>query len=331
MANSESQKSKLLHIASYLHNNSDENHYVTTSDIINMLAELGIKAERKSIYSDIEILKNFGMDINIIRGRNGGFNLITKTFELAELKLLVDIIQSSKFITQKKSYQLIKKLGTLASSYERRELKRNVFISNRIKNENESIYYSTDIIYKAINENKQIEFLYFNYGPDKQRKYHNNRQPIKATPLGLHYDSEKYYLIAHDTNAKKIKHYRVDKMCNVELSKLKCENSEYLKQFDIVAYVNSTIKMFSGVPEQVLLKCHENCIGAVIDRFGKKTMFIPWENNEYTVTVDVALTPTFYSWIFTFGSKIQILAPSHAVSEYRHQLAEALSVIRDTE
>ncbi len=324
MAKSEAQKLKLVKIAQFLLEKTDETHCVSTVDIIEMLENNGISAERKSIYSDIEALNNIGMDINVTKGRNGGFNVLSREFELTELKLLVDAIQSSRFITQKKSLELIKKLGTLVSIYDRQELGREVYIFNRIKNENESIYYSTDNIYKAIHDDKMITFLYYNYGADKRRKYHNGGAPIKVSPFALQYDSEKYYMIAYDSYAGKIKHYRVDKMDKVEIVNESRDGKAYFKKFDVAEYSNATIKMFSGKVCDVTLKSPESFAGAIIDKFGKKVKFIPQRDGEYLVTVNVALTPTLYSWIFTFGGDIKIVAPEKAVIEYKEQLKKAL-------
>lgn len=324
MANSEKQKKKLLYIAQYINEYSDENHTVTTNELVDMLEKHDIPAERKSIYNDISILKEFGMDIAISRGRNGGFTMLSRPFQLAELKLLVDAVQSSRFITGKKSFSLIEKLGSLTSVYERQELNRNVFITNRIKSENESIYYSTDIIYNAIAKNRRIEFLYFNYGPDKRRHYHNEKKPIRVSPFGLQFDSEKYYMIAFDASCEKIKHYRVDKMCNVEITDEERDGEEYFADFDVARYTNAIVKMFAGTPENVTLECDKEYAGAIIDKFGMKLNFIPTSDNKYSVMINAALTPTLYSWIFTFGGKVTVLSPERAVNEYKIQLKASL-------
>lgn len=324
MSKTANQKLKLLYIADFLREKTDENHSVTTAEIIAMLAENGIDAERKSIYSDIEALKLYGMDINISKGRNGGISLLSRDFQLTELKLLVDAVQSSRFITKKKSFEIIKKLSGLASIYEKEDLQREVYILNRIKNENESIYYSTDTIHKAMQTDRKIEFRYFNFGADKKKLYHNAGKPIKVSPFGLQYDSEKYYLIAFDSAAGKIKHYRVDKMENVEIMKASRDGKAYFKKFDLAEYANSTVTMFQGEIAPVTIKLPEKFAGVIIDKFGKKCKFIKTDDGEYAVTVDVALTPTFYAWIFTFSGEIKITAPEKAVNEYREQIKKAL-------
>lgn len=324
MSKSANQKLKLLYIADFLTEKTDEDHCVTTAEIIDMLSKAGIEAERKSIYSDIEALKLYGMDINITKGRNGGISLLSKKFQIAELKLLVDAVQSSRFITQKKSFDIIKKLGDLASTHEREELQREVYIINRIKNDNESIYYSTDTIHHAIQSDRMITFRYFNYGTDKKKIYHNNGNLIAVSPFGLQYDSEKYYLIAYDSNASKIKHYRVDKMENVTILDKSRDGKGYFRKFDLAEYTNSTFTMYSGEVAPVTLKLPEKLAGAVIDKFGKKCRFIPTDDGEFTTTVNVTMTPTLYSWVFTFGGEIKITAPEKAVNGYKEQLKKAM-------
>ncbi len=325
MPKSDNQKMKLLLISDFLKSKTDETHSVTSVDILNMLKANGISAERKSVYSDVNALQRYGMDISVTTGRTGGIKLLSKDFELAELKLLVDAIQSSRFITEKKSLALINKLSSFASEYEAHELQRLVFISNRIKNENESIYYSTDNIYNAINSDKQISFLYFNYGADKKRHYHNNRMPIQVSPFALQYDSEKYYLVAYESASGKIKHYRVDKMMNVEIKDEIRDGKSHFEDFDIAEYSNATVTMFSGKITKLTLKCPDSLAGAVMDKFGTRVKFIPTQDGEFTVTVNAALSPTLYSWIFTFGGSIKIIEPAAAVKDYRLQLEKALN------
>ena len=329
MSKSANQKLKLLYIADFLKQYSDEEHTVTTSEIIDMLRNVGIEAERKSIYSDLEALRFYGMDINITKGRNGGISLLSKEFQLAELKLLVDAVQSSRFITKKKSFDIIKKLSEQVSTYEREELQREVYILNRIKNDNESIYYSTDTIHKAIQSDKMIVFRYFNYGTDKKKLYHNDGKPIKVSPFGLQYDSEKYYMIAFDGYASKIKHYRVDKMENVEIFDDSRDGKGYFRKFDLAEYANSTVTMYSGEVAPVTLKLPEKFAGAVIDKFGKQCRFVPLDDGEFSVTINVTMTPTLYSWVFTFGGEIKITAPEKAVNDYKKQLLRAIETMSD--
>ncbi len=327
MARSENQKLKLLYIKQFLEEKTDENHCVSANDIIDMLGSYGITAERKSIYSDIEMLKNYGMDIIKTRGKSGGIKLLSREFELTELKILVDAVQSSKFITVKKSEKLISKLEKFVSVYDRKELRRSVFIANRIKNENESIYYNTDNIFNAINSNLQITFKYFSIGPDRKKKYHNSGNPITVSPYGLQFDNEKYYLIAYDAVSDLIKHYRVDKMDNVSITNSPRTGQKLFQNFDIAEYTKKTVTMFTGTVENVVLQCPGDIAGQIIDTFGNSCKFFPTTNDEYTVAVNVALSPTFYSWIFTFGGQIKIISPQKAIEEYKQQLQDAVDAM----
>ncbi len=324
MAKSANQKLKMLYIADFLYHKTDENHSVSTAEIIEMLKKNGIDAERKTIYSDIEALKLYGLDIIVSKGRGGGISMVSREFQLSELKLLVDAVQSSRFITTKKSYEIIKKLGSLASAYEKDDLQREVYIVNRIKNDNENIFYSTDTIHHAIHTDRMITFRYFNYGVDKKKMYHKNGEKIKVSPFGLQYDSEKYYLIAFDGYASKIKHYRVDKMENVEIIDESRDGKGYFRKFDIAEYSNATITMYQGEVTDVTLKIPEKLAGVIIDKFGKKCKFIKTDDGEYSVAVKAALTPTLYSWVFTFGGEMKITAPEKAVNDYKAQLESAI-------
>ena len=203
-------------------------------------------------------------------------------------------------------------------------MQREVYILNRIKNDNESIYYSTDTIHHAIQSDRMITFRYFNYGTDKKKIYHHNGNQISVSPFGLQYDSEKYYLIAYDSNAAKIKHYRVDKMESVTILDKSRDGKGYFRKFDLAEYANATFTMYSGEIAPVTLKLPEKFAGAVIDKFGKKCRFIPTDDGEFTTTVNVTMTPTLYSWVFTFGGEIKITAPEKAVNEYKEQLKMAM-------
>ncbi|MCD7828051.1 MAG: WYL domain-containing protein [Clostridiales bacterium] len=323
MPKSENQKQKILYIKQYLEENTDENHSVTTGDIIEMLSSHNITAERKSIYSDLEALIDMGMDINIVKGRNGGIKLLSRTFQITELKVLVDAVQSSRFITQRKSSQLINKLESLTSVYERDELRRSVFIANRIKNENESIYYNTDKIFNAINNDRKISFKYFDLGYNRRKMYHNGGVFTTVSPYGLQMDNEKYYLIAYDSISDLVKHYRVDKMDNVMIAKLPRDGKKKFRNFDVAEYSKKRVKMFTGTVESVSLKCSEEFIGQIMDKFGKECKFFPTDDGEFTTSVDVALSPTFYAWVFTFAGSIKITSPQEAVDGYIEQLEKA--------
>ena len=269
MAKSSNQKLKLLYIVRYLMQRSDEEHPVSTAAIIEELAKNDISAERKSIYDDIEALRHFGLDIIQLKGKNGGYYIGERDFELPELKLLVDSIQSSKFITEDKTYKLIKKIEGLASEYDGQLLQRQVYVTNRVKSMNESIYYAVDVVSDAITQNRKIRYKYFEYTVEKERRFRHNGAFYEVSPFALIWDDENYYLVAYDQNSETIKHYRVDKMEHVKLSQESRDGKEMFDEFDMALYSKSVFGMFGGELTEVTLRFENSMVGVVADRFGK--------------------------------------------------------------
>lgn len=302
---------------------SDENHLISTAQIIEELGRNGISAERKSIYDDIESLRYFGLDIIQIKGRQGGYYLGERDFELPELKLLVDSVQSSKFITQDKTYDLIKKIESLASVYDGQLLQRQVYIQNRVKSMNESVYYAVDAISDAITQNKQITYKYFELNLKKERVYRHNGQLYKSSPFALVWDNENYYMIAWDSSANKMKHYRVDKMYGVTMTNEKREGTEAFEKTDMSAYTKSVFGMFGGTEEKVKIRFANHLAGVVIDRFGRDTMIIKDGDEHFTISVDIAISRQFLAWVFAFGTDTEILSPE-SVREAMKKHADAV-------
>lgn len=309
MSKSANQKLKLLYIARLLMRKSDEKHLISTAQIIEELNREGISAERKSIYDDVEALRLFGLDIIQIKGRNGGYYLGERDFELPELKLLVDSVQSSKFITQNKTYDLIRKIENLASVYDGQLLQRQVYIQNRVKSMNESVYYAVDAISDAITQNRQITYKYFEFNIEKERVYRHDGQLYKVSPFALVWDNENYYMIAWDSAAQKMKHYRVDKMYGVNMTDEKREGTEAFEKTDMSAYTKSVFGMFGGQEEKVKIRFANRLAGVVIDRFGKDTTIIKDGDEHFTVNVDVVISDQFLAWIFAFGTQVEIISP----------------------
>ena len=309
MPKSANQKLKLLYIARLLMRKSDENHLISTAQIIEELDSEGISAERKSIYDDIEALRFFGLDIIQVKGRNGGYYLGERDFELPELKLLVDSVQSSKFITQNKTYDLIRKIESLASVYDGQLLQRQVYIQNRVKSMNESVYYAVDAISDAITQNRQITYKYFEFNNKKERVYRHDGQLYKVSPFALVWDNENYYMLAWDSAAQKMKHYRVDKMYGVNMTDEKREGTEAFEKTDMSAYTKSVFGMFGGQEEKVKIRFANRLAGVVIDRFGKDTTIIKDGDEHFTVNVDVVISDQFLAWIFAFGTQVEIISP----------------------
>ena len=319
MAKSSNQKLKLLYIVKFLMQNSDEEHPVSTAQIIEELASNGISAERKSIYDDIEALKLFGLDIIQLKGKNGGYYIGKRDFELPELKLLVDSIQSSKFITQDKTYKLIKKIEGLASIYDGQLLQRQVYVTNRVKSMNESIYYAVDVISDAITQYKKIRYKYFEYTVEKTHRYRHDGAFYEASPFALIWDDENYYMLAWDSDAKKMKHYRVDKMEKVTLTCSERDGIGEFEKVDMSAYTKTVFGMFGGDEQKVKLRFANHLVGAVLDRFGRDTIIIKDDNEHFVFTVNVVVSQQFLAWVFGFGNEAEILSPDEVRKEMKKQ------------
>ena len=326
MAKSPNQKLKIVYLMDFLRSNSDENHPVSIAEIIKHLEGYGISAERKSLYDDIEALRTYGMDIIQQKGPGGGYYLGTREFELPELKLLVDSVQASRFITGKKSMALIKKVEALASIYDAGTLHRQVYVSNRIKTMNESIYYNVDKIHTGIASDRQINFKYFEYSVTKERSFRRGGQEYAVSPYALTWNNENYYLIAFDSESSQIRHYRVDEMASISISDKVREGKEVLGGMNMAEYTEKVFGMFSGKAEKVRLSCENHLAGAVIDRFGKDIIIVSTDKERFTITVDVVPSPQFLAWVFGFQGSMKILSPASVVEEMSTLLKESAAM-----
>ena len=317
MARGSNQKLKLYFLSKILREKTDEQHGLTMPQIIEELEKYDISAERKSVYSDFKVLEDLlGWEILCTQdGRQHYYHLIGRRFELAELKLLVDAIQSSKFITLKKSKELIGKLEYFASVYEARELQRQVFVQNRIKTMNESIYYSVDAINSAIDKNHKVSFQYFNWNIKKEMELRHDGAFYTVSPWALTWDDENYYLIAYDSEADKIKHYRVDKMLHISETEEKREGRKLFKSFDLASYAKKSFGMFSGEEELVKLLIDNEMAGVIIDRFGMDVTFLPKNKTTSYVHVSVAVSDAFFGWVFGLGGGVKIVGPASVVKK----------------
>ena len=320
MPKSPKQKQKLLYIAEYLWKNTDENHVVTTPMIIEHLSNNGIKSERKSIYDDIETLQDFGMDIEKTGGPRGGYYLASRDFELAEVKLLVDIVQSSKFITTKKSRELIGKLEGLASAYEGKLLHRQVVVADRNKTDNETIYYSVDLIYEAIAGDNQIRFKYFDWDENKAHHMRKNGEYYQVSPWLLTWEDENYYLMAYDEGAGILKHYRVDKMLKLEVVEERRTGKEVYEKIDVAAFSKRTFGMFAGDERMVNLIADKSMTGVMVDRFGLDVALRKYDEDYVKVHAKVAISPQFYGWVAGLSGKVVIEGPEDVVAGFKEYL-----------
>ena len=327
MARSSYQKLKPLYIMNYLLENSDEQHPVSVNQLIAFLDSRGISAERKSIYSDIEALRYFGLDIvQSDAGRFSGYYVASRSFELPELKLLVDSVQSSKFITHKKTASLIKKIEQLASVHEAQLLNRQVYVANRIKTMNESIYYNVDEIHNGISQNKKLRFKYFEYTVSKDKRYRKDGAFYVVSPFAMTWDDENYYLVAYDSDAAKIKHYRIDKMEKISVVDEPRDGLDAYKALDMGVYAKKTFGMFTGEEQNVSLRFENNLVGAVLDRLGRDVFIIPDGPEHFTVKTDVVVSPQFFAWVLGFGGGAQLLGPEPVLDKMKEHLKEVNSL-----
>lgn len=323
MAKSEGQKLKILYILQMLEEYTDEAHPMTTAEIISRLDAEGITCERKTVYSDIARLVDFGYDIiTVSNRRGGGYYLASREFELAELKLLVDVVQSSRFITPKKSRELIKKLEKIAGKHDAGKLQRQVYVVGRIKTENESIYYNVDNIHRAIQEDKQLAFTYLEWNLKKKLVPRGERRIV--SPWALIWREENYYLAAIDARDGVLKHYRVDKMGSVEVLKQKREGLDKFAKLELTDYTNQTFGMFSGAEETVTLCFPNRLVGVVLDRFGREVDIRPTGEESFLARVKVAVSGQFFGWLAGIGPEAEITAPERTREQYKEWLAKIL-------
>lgn len=315
------QKLKLYYLAKIMVKMTDDEHFLTMPQIKERLEECGITADRKSLYDDMEALRTLGIDVILEQvGRNYYYHVGSKHFEIAELKLLVDAIQSSKFITEKKSNELIKKLTGLVSEYEAMQLKRQVEVQGRIKTMNESIYYIVDEIHTAISTNRRIQFEYLKWNLNKELVPRKDGL-YEVSPWALTWDDENYYLIAFDAEADKIKHYRVDKMRNIRIMDDRRLGKEHFKAFDMASYSKMNFGMFGGTETKVKLKFKNDLVGVLIDRFGKDISIRKSDEEGWSETsVDVAISDQFFGWLFALSDGVIIASPEDVKDRYRQEL-----------
>ena len=327
MAKSSNQKTKLLHLSRMLLRQTDEEHPLTVPQIIERLAREDIKAERKSIYGDLESLRLFGLDIQSRKGKVPGWFVGDRDFELPEVKLLMDAVQSSRFITQKKSDALIRKLEGLASLHQAGQLQRQVYVSGRIKVMNESIYYNVDKLHCAIAGQKAITFKYFDYDIARQKVFRQEGRRYMTSPYGLIWNSENYYLVAFDHTHREMRHYRVDKMTEIVITSLDREGQDQYPAFQLAEYGQKHFGMYRGPEMRVTLRGRRDKASLVWDRFGQDVILVPDGEEHFTVTLPVVISPQFFGWLLGLDGSVTLVGPKAAVSAYRRRLAATLNAV----
>ena len=327
MSAGENQKLKMLYLRKILWEETDQDHGLSAMEIIDKLDSYGVNEDRKTLYKDFGELERYGMEILSEQdGRNVLYHLNERTFELPELKLLVDSVQASKFITEKKSRQLIRKLESLASIHEAKHLHRQVLISGRVKTMNESIYYNVDMLHDAINSGKQIRFQYGRWNVQKKMEFRRGGAWYQVSPWSMMWDDENYYLVAYDAEDQRIKHYRVDKMVHLSITGLARVGREQFRQFDAAKYTRQVFGMFGGNVTRVFLEGRNDMVGVLLDRFGKDITIHPKDSEYFTAVVEVAVSRHFLGWIVALGEGIRITGPEKLVRQMREE-AERLSAV----
>lgn len=319
------QKLRTLYLMEILLERTNDEHMLNATELCTILdQEYGISTDRRTIYTEMEILEKFGLDIQQKKGKNSGYYIGARDFELPELKLLVDAVQSSKFITEKKSKELIQKLEKLCCKTDAAILSKYVFIVNRPKTENETVYYNVDYIHNAIYENKEISFQYAEWTTKKEFKLKKEGAFYVVSPWALTWDDENYYLVAYDEVAGIIKHYRVDKMQRTKILKTDRKGEESFKNFDLASYAKKTFGMYGGIDAEVTLECKNELAGVVIDRFGHDVWLIPQGEDYFKIKVLVSVSPQFFGWITGIGPGMKIIGPKDVKNQYKKYLLNVL-------
>ena len=308
----------LLLLQRYLYEHTDDQHPVSVTDILTFWQQHGIQAGRKSVYSAIEVLQSSGMDIVCVKSTQNRYFVGERLFELPELKLLVDAVESSRFITEKKSTALIKKLGHLTSTAQAEQLNRRIYMGGTPKPENESIYYNVDTIHNAVQKKQQITFQYFEYTPKKEKILKHDGYKYRFSPYAMIWNRDCYYAVGWSEKHGKIAQFRVDRMTAVEPLE---QTAVQTLDFDPAEYVRKVFGMYPDNLCTVELLCDNEVMRSVIDRFGENVRTETVDEQHFRATVEVAPSPPFFSWIFTFGGKIRIISPLTVLEEMRDMAA----------
>jgi predicted DNA-binding transcriptional regulator YafY len=324
MARAANQKVKLFYLLRLFKERTDDEHYVTMADIIEYLESNGIPAERKAIYGDLDLLGELGYEVVGEKVKGGyHYHLISREFEVIELKLLIDAVQSSRSITEEKSRELIGKLESFTSKYDAVRIHKRVIVKNRVKAINEKVYYTMDTVDEAINQNKKISFEYLQWDTEKKLVPKKNGIKENISPWAFIWDNECYYLLAYDPTAAKFKHYRVDKMASVTINPVGCrDGSTEFNKIDLAIYAKECFSMFGGDVCTVKLECKNALANVIIDKFGTDVILVPKDDKSFTVNVKVAPSKMFYGWLFGLGEDVKVVSPKNVCKEMRDRLRD---------
>ena len=320
-----SAKIRILYLMDILTRFSDEDHPLATSQIIQKLEELyGISVHRTTVPKDISVLQVYGLDIVTITSSQTKYYIGKRKFEEPELKLLIDAVEASKFITAEKSEILISKIKELTSEYKAEALKRNMYTANRIKPGNEQIYYIVDAINEAINLSQKISFQYYEYTGLKKKVLKNNGEIYSISPYHLVWNGDFYYVVGFSNKHNKVVSFRVDRIATTPKI-LNIASDPVPNSFDLAKYTKEVFSMYDGKTVVVNLKCDNSLMKVIIDRFGEDVTVLAYDMTSFRLKIEVSASPTFYGWVFGFGGKIQILGPKQVKDEYAMMVSSAQS------
>lgn len=305
---------RILHLFQFLYRNTDEMNPASVADILRFWELQGICSERKQVYKDIALLQDFGVDVIRIKSTQNHYFIGNRLFELPELKLLVDAVESSRFITSKKSGDLIRKLGQLTSNTQAEQLDRHIYMDGMPKPSNEAIYYIVDTIQSSIQSNQQISFQYYEYLPTKEKVLKHQGYRYQFTPYALIWNRDHYYVVGWSEKHMKLSQFRVDRMTSVEMMD---QPGHQLLGFEPAEYVQKVFGMYPDDLQMVTLFCENDVMRSIIDRFGEGVRTEIVDDDHFQAVVEVAPSPPFFGWIFTFAGKIRILKPDNVLEEMR--------------
>ena len=330
MPKSTGQKLRILYLMEILKKKTDESHALTTAELIHALSLKGINADRKTVYDDLQALEDSGVDLLRSKGKNGGVKLLSREFDLAEVKMLVDAVQSSHFITEEKSRKLTKKLCNLASDYQEKALARHFYVGDRIKSDNSSLLYTVDAINEALGENRKLSFRYWNWNHEKKKIFRRNGTPYVVSPWELTIDDNNYYLIAFDDKSGELRHFRVDKMTEVTPTELPRTDLDTFRDLTLPDYRVPQFGMFGGQTVTVKIKAPLSMAGVFVDRFGQDVIMHKLDDQSLTVRTAVCPSPQFFGWLLGLGEGVSLLAPADLKEKYQNTLQAVLNCQKES-
>jgi len=325
MADQSIKKIKLLRLMELLREETDEQNPMLASTVCKRLAARGVEVDRRVLTRDIDVLNEYGYEVmSTMIGHEKAYYVVERSFSVPELKILIDAVQAATFITDKKTPEFIEKIAALGGAHRADILKDNIVCFNTRKHSNETIYYNVDCLEDAIQANKKVIFLYYDIDEHGDKVFRRDGHHYVVEPIALIFNDDNYYLTCYSEKHDNIANYRVDRMSSVEM--IEDDISEKALQFrgKVDCYTEQVFKMYGGSAEKVSLEFDDTLIGVVYDKFGEDTKMVRTGENTIVASVDVQISPTFFGWLFQFGSKMKILSPTNVADEYKKQAKQVL-------